>query len=396
MTLGAISKMTIRLVDKSWSAELADGLRKDASTLRIISPFIKVSALDRLLSPRPRDIYVITRFNLADFADGVSDISALRRLLAVGATVRGIKNLHSKMYLFGATRAIVTSANLTQAALDRNHEFGIVSDDNADVEACQSYFDRLWRLAATNLSLRQVDEWTQIITEYQARGLPSSQGGKLKDFGAKAGINKTPPISLPAVVANATQAFVKFFGEGNSRVFLSTPTYEEIKRSGCHWAAAYPAARRPTGVKDEALIFIGRLTKDPNDIRIFGRAIGMKHVAGRDDASPKDIQIRPWKAKWPRYIRLHHSEFVAGTLANGVSLNKLMEVLGPDSFSATQRNAAKDRGNTDPRIAYRQQAAVQLSPQGLSWLSERLQSAFDMHGLVPQDELDKLDRPTVA
>src|SRR2546421_7648773 len=106
--------MTIRLVEAGWAKELADALRIDASELRIVCPFIKAGALTRLLSPRPRSIQVITRFHLGDFADGVSDIVALRKLLEAGANVRGVRNLHAKLYLFGQRRAIVTSANLTE------------------------------------------------------------------------------------------------------------------------------------------------------------------------------------------------------------------------------------------------------------------------------------------
>jgi hypothetical protein len=38
----------------------------------------------------------------------------------------------------------------------------------------------------------------------------------------------------------------------------------------------------------------------------------LRHVPGGDDATPEDIARRPWKETWPRYIRLHHAEFVAG------------------------------------------------------------------------------------
>ena len=77
--------MTVRLVDTRWGAELTDALRADASALRVICPFIKVGALDRLLSLNPGSVQVITRFNLADFADDVSEIAALRRLLDASA-----------------------------------------------------------------------------------------------------------------------------------------------------------------------------------------------------------------------------------------------------------------------------------------------------------------------
>ena len=43
----------------------------------------------------PGNVQVITRFNLADFAEGVSDIEALRLLLDAGADIRGIRSLHA-------------------------------------------------------------------------------------------------------------------------------------------------------------------------------------------------------------------------------------------------------------------------------------------------------------
>ena len=119
----------------------------------------------------------------------------------------------------------------------------------------------------------------------------------------------------------------------------------------------------------------------------------MKHHPGRDDASAEDIARRPWKREYPRYIRVHRAAFVAGTMANGVSLNELMDTLGSDSFASTQRNAAIGSGNTDPRRAYRQHASVELTPQGSAWLCERLQAAFDQHGKVPEDILDQFDWP---
>jgi hypothetical protein len=388
--------MAIRLVDTGWRKELTHALRADTSELKIICPFIKAGALDCLLSRHLKLIQVITRFNLSDLAEGVSDIAALRKLLIAGASVRGIRNLHAKLYLFGRSRAIITSANLTEAAINRNHEFGMVAEDQIVIATCQAYFDELWRRGGSNLTYDQVDAWDEIVTRCRASGGRSNRTTGLSDFGADAGIANPPPISLPAVVADAGQAFVKFLGDSANRVSLSYSTVEEIKRAGCHWAVAYPASKRPSGVKDDAVIFIARLTQDPNDIRIFGRAIGMKHEPGRDDATPEDIALRSWKAKWPRYVRVHHAEFVAGTMANGVSLNELMNTLGPDSFLPTQRNAMRGKGNTDPRTAYRQQAAVELSGAGLFWLSEQLQSTFDAHGRVPQDSLDGLDWPVLS
>ena len=76
-----MSQAPIRLVDAGWDQELSEAIRADRSEVRIVCPFIKKRALEDLLSHRPGNVQVITRFNLADFAEGVSDIEALRLLL---------------------------------------------------------------------------------------------------------------------------------------------------------------------------------------------------------------------------------------------------------------------------------------------------------------------------
>lgn len=379
--------MTFRLVDTGWGIELTQALLADSSALRVISPFIKRRPLERFLALTPKDIQIVTRYNLDDFASGVSDISALRRVLAAGGRVRGIRYLHAKLYLFGTSRAVVTSANLTGAALDSNHEFGAVTDDPASVAACHAYFDRLWALGGADLTADQLEAWSETVTQHRATGARATAGASLGDFGADVCIDPAPPTALPLVVADASQAFVKFLGESDNRVPLSCPTIEEIDRAGCHRVLAYPASKRPRRVKDDALMYIARLTDQPHDIRIFGRAVGMAYVDGRDDASAADIAQRPWRSDWSRYIRVYHAEFVAGTMANGVSLNALMDSLGSDAFAATQRNAAKKEGNTNPRRAYLQAADVELSAQGLAWLRDHLQAVFDAHGTVPKGVL---------
>ena len=382
-----------RLVDEQWDKQFAQASRKGTDSLRIICPYIKEGALNRLLRRKPREIQVITRFNLTDFATGVSDIIALRRLLDAGATIRGVKNLHAKLYLFGESRAIITSANLTEAAMRRNHELGTVSDDVTLMKKCHAYFESLWERAGSDLQGERLNNWHQKVTLYQVRGGRPNDAVGLDDFGVEAGIVKAPPDKLPLVVAETSQAFVKLLGSGDNRSLPSIHALEEIKGSGCHWAVSYPARRRPISVRDGDVIFMGRLTEDPNDIRVFGRAIGMAYQEGRDDATGSDIERRSWKERWARYIRVHSAEFVDGTLADGVSLNEMMDALEENSVASTQRNAARGEGNTNPRRSYSQQPAIKLSAEGILWLGERLQGAFERHGKVSQEELDELDWP---
>jgi hypothetical protein len=194
----------------------------------------------------------------------------------------------------------------------------------------------------------------------------------------------------------AHQGFVKFFGASDNRLRQTHSVIDEVKRAGCHWACTYPVAKRPRSVRDGAIIFMGRLVSEPNDIRVFGRATAMEHRPGRDDATPEDIRARPWKERWPCYIRVHDAEFIDDAMRDGVSLEQLMNELGADSFASTSRNAAEKSGkNTDPRASLRQQSHVELTPRAIAWLNRRLDECFERHGKISVEQLAKLDWPKI-
>jgi len=405
MGSGNSAPTAFRLIDTGWGRVLDQAVAASCSEVRIVCPFIKERAVKRLLKGnRPDEVQVITRFNLADFGEGVSDTAALRLLLDQGAQIRGIRGLHAKLYLIGQC-AIVTSANLTEAALSRNHEFGFVATHDDIVRRCNEYFDKLWQHAGRDLTADQLDSWDgQIADALAFRHRPASATG-LGDQGTAVAMPSVPIPSTQGAPqvhddelirwAEAPQAFVKFFGESTNRADRDGPVLDEVDRSGCHWACTYPKGKRPRQVKDGAVMFMGRMMREPDDILIYGRAVAIRHQEERDDATAEDIARREWKVKWPHYVRVHHAEFLAGTLENGISLNKLMEELGHDAFAATQENAASGHGNTDPKRAYRQQAAVRLSSEGLDWLNARIEEAFGRHGRFGPDEFAQLDWPEV-
>lgn len=261
--------MTIRLVDEGWNRELTKALDADTSELRIICPFIKERALDRLLSFRLDRIQVITRFNQHDFVEGVSDIKALRKLLDANADVRGVRNLHAKLYLFGASRVILTSANLTYAALNKNHEFGMVAEDDEITARCRAYFDDLWRRCGPDLQRDQVDDWEKKVTRHHVLGGRSNQSTGLDDFGVDVGISEPPAVNIPAFVDDETRAFVKFISDADGRALLSDPIIKAIDDTGCHWAVCYPDKKRPMSVRDNDVIFFAYPTRNPIGIRIL-------------------------------------------------------------------------------------------------------------------------------
>jgi hypothetical protein len=197
-------------------------------------------------------------------------------------------------------------------------------------------------------------------------------------------------------VTRGEWAFVKFFGNARNRVSPEVRVLDVLARTGAHRGGSYPAGRRPRSVRDGDRMFQARLVVLPGgvgDIVVFGRAVAFAYVEGRDDADAADVAQRPWKRRWPHSIRVHAGEFLAGTLADGVSLGELMDALGVEAFWSTQRNALAGRGNVDPRQAYRQQPAVRLSHEGREWLDARLDEAFARAGRLSAEDLARLDWP---
>lgn len=387
--------MSIRLIDSRWDDELLNAVAPDDKLVRIVCPFIKHKPIERLLSKvSPRKLQVLTRFNLDDVVAGVTDLSALRLLLDHGAQIRGVRNLHAKLYVFGNSRAIVTSANLTDTALRNNHEFGLVSEEASIVAGCRDYADAIWGRAGYDLTKKRLASFQDKVNSFLARGAPSHQPSGLGDEGTDVGAAADPPTLNPWF-ESVPRSFVKFLGKSADRVLSDYKTIEEVDSAGCHWALAYPRGKRPRTVRDGDQMFIGRMMSDPNDYRIFGRAIGMRHIEGRDDATEADIALRYWRTEWSHYIRVHHAEFLDGTMGDGVSLNELMDTLKERAFASTSRNANAGEGNITPRKALMQQARVELSPEGAAWLTERLDRAFTLHGRIAQTRLAQLDWPEV-
>lgn len=309
-----------------------------------------------------------------------------------GAEIRGVRGLHAKLYLFGSTQVVLTSANLTETALLKNHEFGLVATDTTTIRQCHQYFEEFWKRAGENIPEKRLDEWDRKIEKHLAAKDPRSTAVGLGDEGVYVE-NFAEPAAPPIPASVIEQAFVKFFGKSNDRAERSLNVLEEVESSGSHWACTYPKGKRPRSVRDGAVMFMGRLVAKPNDIVVYGWAIAEAHRPGQDDAGDVDFRKRPWKERWPHYVRVHDAEFIDGTLLNGISLWELMDALGSDAFASTQRNALRGQGNIEPRHALMQQPAVELSPQGIAWMTERLERAFVQYGKLSKQQLATLDWP---
>lgn len=368
-----------RLISSGWDHEITGANRGGSGTLRIICPFIKQAALERLLGPESGEPKVITRFDLNCFNQGVSDLSALRVIIMRGGQVRGIRHLHSKLYLFGEHSVIATSANVTDAAFRRNHEFGFFSSDSKVLATCRAYFDDLWKRGREDLTLAQLEQWERELKAYQRLGFGRVNGAGLHDYGEPAG-TETPFTSEIEPEIQSNNAFIKFFGTANNREVLDLKIAKLVADDGCNWACTYPESKPPRQVKDGDTIYMARMVA--SDMMIFGRAIGRKHRDMEDMASEAEIADRSWRKDWPRYVRVHDGQFIDCTLRDGISFYGMMSSLGANSFEATQKNKKAGIGNTNPFTSYSRKAHMKLTAQSRAWIEERLDAALAKFGEV--------------
>jgi HKD family nuclease len=373
------------IITGAWDKQFRDASLLGAKDLRIICPFIKLKALERILyGSNYTRIKLITRFALTDIAAGVSDLSALRLLLKYGAQIRGIKNLHSKLYMFGTKRVIVTSANLTSAALSRNHEFGFVSEDSGAIKKCRDYFESLWCQAGDDLTETQLDQWEKQVDAARTQQKKTPGQTDLPDHGVHAGF-ATQEEERIEPFADSAQTFVKFFGKGDNRLPLDFSIWKEIEGSESHIALRYPTEKRPRIVKNGDIMFISRLTNKPNDIRIYGRATAIAYRQGIDDFSTNNLKHDKWKQEYSHLIRIHDAVFIDGPMSNGISLEEMMAELGSSCFETIKNIPGKN-----PRLSIRRQPAVRLSAKGRSWMEKKFQEAITNHGRISDSEMAKL------
>ena len=391
--------MTTRLIDHNWKQHLIN-LASSNDSFLCICPFIKKSVISELLTSGFKDIKVITRLNLEDMLQGVSDIDAIRAVMDAGGQVRAVKGLHAKVYLFGENTSVITSANLTQSALTTNKEFGMISNETAIVEESKKYFHDLWDEIGRDVSREELGDAEVVLTKAKISRLGISKE-TLPDLGHKVGslIHTSPKIDSVSLSQSeyydVKKSFVTFFGKSDYRFTLENDIYKDIQESGSHWAATYPKSKRPRQHKDGDVMYIARMTKDPDDYRIYGVAFTLKHVDDRDSATENEIKVRDWKVDYPHYIRLYKGKFLAGTLQNGISLYEMMDELKHESFVSTQKNYDKGSGNTLPQKALMQKPDVKLTTKAHRWILQRLETNFEKYGTIPDVEIEKLDKPDI-
>jgi len=115
--------------------------------LRIATAY--VTNREFLICPPARERRLLISLLPMDVTSGAISIETLGALIKSGVKCRRLPErprLHAKVYIFGTSRAVITSANLTFSGFDSNIEVGV--EVNADqVSELVAWFDTLWEKA---------------------------------------------------------------------------------------------------------------------------------------------------------------------------------------------------------------------------------------------------------
>lgn len=387
---------SFELIHKDWKRRFAEAFGSKCRDLRLMAPFIKLGAIEELLATqRPKPLRVLTRFNLADCRAKAQDIEALKLLLDRGAQVKGVKGLHSKLYIFDKSTVILGSANLTKRALGVNHELGVMIREPEAVNTCAGYFDRMWSKAKEKLTHKKLRKWQHEIDAAERKDKWRGNESSLRDYGSTVDQEFEAELSVDDGETRGRQVFVKIFGTAGNRAKLTATVWETVDSDGSHWACTYPKTQRPRQPRDGDIFYFARMVD--GDHRIYGRGVGLAYVKGRDDASGSAKERRTWKRKWPRYIRIHGAEFIDGRLKDCPSLMELFDALKWNALASTHANAREGRGkNLDPRSSMRRRAAVMLAPVATAWMENEFERCLRKRGAISRKKLEDLDWPESA
>lgn len=370
----------IKTIQENWLEEFISEL-EGTNTVCIVSPFITDNMVKHLLDNfKGQTIKVLTRYNLNDFRSGVSSLTALESLLKVKAQIKGVLGLHSKLYLFDYKSVMITSANFTNGGFFNNKEFGLLSDESKTINESHFYFNCLWGIDGNLLNKNQILEWKNIITN--AKPLIKSDK-ELPDYG----------VSYQKSIIKDRRYFIKFFGKNDNRLTLNHKITDELKGGCSHFALSFSRAKndaRPRRYKNGDIVFMARMTREPNDYVIFGRAIAYTHDNIRDIASKEDIKHIPWLKEWPILVRVKNPVFIDSIYGNCPKLFKLIEELDYDSFASTKIKYDNGIKNIKPKNTLMRKGDVILSDSGAQWLEIAFQKAITKEGKVEQALIDTL------
>lgn len=153
----ALAPPRFQLLKAFWELAFADLLGHVKGDLLLVSPFIKTTKTREIVSrlevrgvTHSVRVSVLTNLDPMAVLSGATDLEALAHLGSHLSYfhLTHLPSLHAKVYVADSSMAIITSANLTDAGISRNIEYGVVSTDETVVAELRRDFEGYTQLGA--------------------------------------------------------------------------------------------------------------------------------------------------------------------------------------------------------------------------------------------------------
>ena len=162
-------KAEVEIITPSWGEQFGELLDNTTNSLKIMSPFVKLGMSRFLLEKCGKDVAIdlLTTIKIGNFANGASDIPALKLLGENEVSIKNTRNLHAKIYIFDEKRFVVTSANLTHSGFHRNIEYGLLIDSPGLTREMVTHYNALFSDAnrSFDIDLDSLDEASKILAK---------------------------------------------------------------------------------------------------------------------------------------------------------------------------------------------------------------------------------------
>ena len=146
----------VEMLPSPWEHHFETLLRGCHSSLIVCSPYISRGPCERLVRCLHRagtdspTVQIVTDLSTDNLLSGATDAGALLVLMESlpAVFVRYLPRLHAKVYVRDDAEAVVTSGNMTDGGLTRNHELGLRVLDPVVVATIRAHVGRLAGLGA--------------------------------------------------------------------------------------------------------------------------------------------------------------------------------------------------------------------------------------------------------
>ncbi|MCU0427830.1 MAG: phospholipase D-like domain-containing protein [Candidatus Kapabacteria bacterium] len=168
----------MKILKNPWKHEFLQLVASAEFSIKITSPFVKKNICEEIYSVKNKEakFELITTFKLANVYNGSLDMGGIEHILSRRGIVKNYPRLHSKIYIFDDSHAVVTSGNLTNGGLTSNFEYGIFIDEQSLVNDIVSDFTVLSTSSLTGIvkkeHIHQAKNILSKITPLPAKRFP--------------------------------------------------------------------------------------------------------------------------------------------------------------------------------------------------------------------------------